>query len=137
MWALAQVNSLYGMNKAPNGGGGIGKVSIGDTLHKVPKRLFVDSGNLTGTELKLGMNASEEIMTARACPGLNSPKRSMPMEIDTMTPPKKGRKNCQTTKTQLKGSKGGKKLPATIPHNQLLLKDVWKLSKSGDPGSGN
>ena len=87
--------------------------------------------------MKLGLNASVDTMTVRACLGLNSPKRSMPMEIDTMTPPKKGRKNCQTTKTQLTGSKGGKKLPATVPQNQLLLKDVWKLSKSGDPGSGN
>ena len=57
-----------------------------------------------------------ELMTSRACPDANSPKRQTPMEVDTTTPPKRKRR---ITKSVM------------IPPNQQRITDVWKWS-SGD-----
>ena len=117
---------MDGMNKTPSGGVGEHKVANDESEHsgarlkRTPRRKL----NLNGEGSKcpslsrfvLGGGVKMELMTSRACPDANSPKRQTPMEVDTPTPPKRKRR---ITKNVM------------IPPNQQRLTDVWKWS-SGD-----
>ena len=73
----------------------------------------------SSSRVALGSGAKNELMSSRACPGTDSPKRQTPMEVDAATPPKRQRKPKKTS----------------IPPNQQLLTDVWKLEANNDHNS--
>ena len=63
------------------------------------------------TRLIFGAKAPQNIMTLRACPGANSPKRQIPVEIETSTPSKRKRRSRLST----------------IPPGQKLITQAWDL----------
>ena len=44
------------------------------------------------SRLVFGEGAKGGVLTSRACPGTSSPKRQVPMEVDSQTPPKRKRR---------------------------------------------
>ena len=113
---------MNGMNKELNGGEGLlvgGKVRE----RRIPgRRIEGQSPKASPTSrLVFGAKAPKNIMAARACPGIESPKRQTPMEIDTPTPPKRKRK--------------GRK--SIIPPGQKLITQAWDLERSGKDKDGN
>ena len=110
------------MNKSHVGGVAADKNGHSSArLKRTPRRkLNLNGEGPRGASLSrfvLGGGAKMELMTSRACPDNNSPKRPTPMELDTPTPPKRKRR--------------GNKKNVMIPPNQQRLTDVWKWS-SGD-----
>ena len=117
---------MDGMNKTPERGGGVERED-GNTLMRrrmiktAVRRNTISCGevskdlrkNLMGV-LQLGKDANKEILGLRACPLSQSPKRGVPMDIDTQesTPSKKKKKESR---------KRGK----IIDPSQKKITDVW------------
>ena len=116
---------MDGMNKDDAGAGGNvrrRKLSVRRRLVSGNESYLPKKNNGSLPRLKLGENASNSLLSARACPGTDSPKRIVPMDVDTATPNKKTRTLKNPLKTK---SKGGKM--SAPPSNQPLLTSLWKL----------
>ena len=112
------------MNKSPRGG--VGEVTDEGTPNsnikkKVATRLFMKASRKgqkmsprpSSSKVKLGEGSSKSVMESRACGLGQSPKRAIPMEVDT--PPKRRKKQS----SQL---------------NQQLLTTLWKTSNKNPNG---
>ena len=112
------------MNKSPRGG--VGEVTDEGTPNsnikkKVATRLFMKASRKgqkmsprpSSSKVKLGEGSSKSVMESRACGLGQSPKRAIPMEVDT--PPKRRKRQS----TQL---------------NQQLLTTLWKTSNKNPSG---
>ena len=113
------------MNRDDAGAGGDvrrRKLSVRRRLVSGDESYLPKKNNGSLPRLKLGENASNSLLSARACPGTDSPKRIVPMDIDTTTPNKKTRTLKNPLKTKFKGGK-----MSAPPSNQPLLTSLWKL----------
>ena len=52
----------------------------------------------SGSRIKLGQDASKDVLEAKACPSALTPKRHVPMEVDEPTPLKKKKKMVRKIK---------------------------------------
>ena len=81
------------------------------------------------SKITLGANVTSDMLAARACPDTDSPKRPVPMDVDTITTPKRRRVSTVTPKLAVKGRKKKLLIP---PPNQPSLKDMWKPNVNED-----
>ena len=88
-------------------------LTTGGRLLKTPKRKLKLGGqgnkHTPISRLAFGVGAAREVLTARACIGTSSPKRQIPMDVDSPVPPKRKRRTSKLV----------------IPANQQLITDVW------------
>ena len=68
--------------------------STGGRLMRTPKRKLRGQNvkPIPISRLVFGEGAKGGVLTSRACPGTSSPKRQVPMEVDSQTPPKRKRR---------------------------------------------
>ena len=90
---------MDGMNKCPIGGGGRLETVVRKKL-KLGRRHSISTENViaSGSRIKLGQDASKDVLEAKACPGVLTPKRHVPMEVDEPTPLKKKKKMVRKIK---------------------------------------
>ena len=111
------------MNKTP--AGGVGEIGLGcgavkkRIVKSAVRRNTISCGEDTSKirkdvkiSIHLGKGAGKELLSSRACPLSQSPKRVTPMDIDVETPTMKRKKREYRKKSNIDG-------------NQKLITDVW------------
>ena len=112
------------MNRTPLGGGRVNndeekrKEKVTRVFAKASRKVKLEAGQkLKLSSTSLGVNAPKNILTARACPSMDSPKRPIPMEVDTP---------ASTSIKKRKMERSKKHKLTVMPPNQQLLSDMWK-----------